>query len=95
MSNAACLLAAGRSANTWIGYTGKLKLWEDFCACTGVRPFPAQPSHVLCYLGYLQEEGSVKVGSLQPYLSTINSWHTYMGLSKPVVGQAVNMLRRG
>jgi len=61
----------------------------------GVRPFPAQPSHVLCYLGYLQEEGAVIGGSLQPYLSAINSWHADMGLSKPLVGQAVNMLCRG
>jgi len=29
------------------------------------------------------------------YLSAINSWHTDMGLAKPAVGQAVNMLRRG
>jgi hypothetical protein len=61
----------------------------------GVRPFPAHPSHVLCYLGYLQEEDDVKACSLQPYLSAINSWHADMGLSKPAVGQAVNMLRRG
>ena len=46
-------------------------------------------------LNNLQEEGVVKAGSLQPYLSAINSWHADMGLSKPAVGQAVNMLRRG
>jgi hypothetical protein len=56
MRNATHLLAAGRGANTWLGYAGKLKRWEDFCACAGVRPFRAHPSHVLCYLGYLQEE---------------------------------------
>jgi hypothetical protein len=61
----------------------------------GVQPFPAYPSHVLCYLGYLQEEGDVKAGSLQQYLSAINSWLTDMGLSKPAVDQAVNMLPRG
>jgi hypothetical protein len=80
---------------TFYGYAGKLKRWEDFCVCAGVRPFPAQPAHVLCYLRYLQEEGVVKAGILQPYLSAINSWHTDMGLAKPAVGQAVNMLRRG
>ena len=93
--NAARLMTAGRRANTWLGYAGKLKHWEDFCAQAGVRPFPAQPAHVLCYLGYLQEEGVVKAGSLQPYLSAINSWHADMGLAKPAVGQAINMLRRG
>ena len=61
----------------------------------GVRPFPEHLSHVLCYLGYLQEEDAVKAGSLQQYLSAINSWHADMGLSKPAVGQAVNMLCRG
>jgi hypothetical protein len=95
MRNAACLMTAGRRANTWLGYAGKLKHWDDFCVRAGVRQFPAQPSHVLCYLGYLQEEGAVKAGILQPYLSAINSWHTDMGLAKPAVGQAVNMLRRG
>jgi hypothetical protein len=95
MRNAARLMTAGRRANTWLGYAGKLKRWEDFCAQAGVRPFPAQPAHVLCYLGYLQEEGVVKAGSLQPYLSAINSWHADMGLAKPAVGQAINMLRRG
>ncbi len=92
--NAVRLMTARRRANTWLGYAGKLKHWEDFCVRAGVRPFPAQPSHVLCYLGYLQEEGAVKAGSLQPYLSTINSWPTDMGLAKPAVGQAVNMLRQ-
>jgi hypothetical protein len=58
-------MTAGRRANTWLGYAGKLKRWEDFCVRAGVRPFPAQPAHVLCYLGYLQEEGVVKAGSLQ------------------------------
>ena len=95
MCNAARLLAAGRRANTWLGYAGKLKRWEEFCACAGVRQFPAHQSHVLCYLGYLQEEGAVKAGSLQQYLSDFNSWHADMGLSKQAVGQAVNMLCRG
>jgi len=95
MRNAVRLMTAGRRANTWLGYAGKLKCLEDFCVCAGVRPFPAQQAHVLCYLGYLQEEDAVKVGSLQPYLSAINSWHTDMGLAKPVVGQVVNMLSRG
>jgi hypothetical protein len=95
MRNAARLMTAGRRANTWLGYAGKLKRWEDFCAQAGVRPFPAQPAHVLCYLGYLQEEGVVKAGSLQPYISALNSWHADMGLAKPAVGQAINMLRRG
>ena len=89
MRNAARLMAAGRRANTWLGYAGKLKRWEDFCVRAGVRPF-AQPAHVLCYLGYLQEEGAVKAGSLHPYLSAINSWHTDMGLTKPVVGKKTN-----
>ena len=95
MRNTARLLAAGRRANTWLCYAGKLKRWEDFCGRYGVRQFPAHPSHVLCYLGYLQKEGPVKAGSLQLYLSAINFWHADMGLSKPAVGQAVNMLCRG
>jgi hypothetical protein len=29
----------------------KLKRWEDFCVCAGVRPFHAHPSHVAAPAG--------------------------------------------
>ena len=89
---AECLRTAGRHVSTWLGYAGKVKQWEDFCARTGVAPFPAQQAYLLCYLGHIQEEGTVKASSLQPYLSTLNSWHADMGLPKPAVGQAITML---
>jgi len=89
---AECLRTAGRHVSTWLGYAGKVKQWEDFCARTGVAPFPAQQAYLLCYLGHIQEEGTVKSSSLQPYLSTLNSWHADMGLPKPAVGQAITML---
>jgi hypothetical protein len=93
--NALKLLLAGRRANTWLGYASKVKRWHDFCDSAGIPAFPARPEHILCYLGYLQEEGRIKASSLQPYLSALNSWHVDMGLPKPAVGHAITMLRRG
>jgi hypothetical protein len=46
-------------------------------------------------LGYLRDEHRVKSGSLQQYLSAINSWHADMGLEKPAVGHVIQLLRRG
>ena len=34
-------------------------------------------------------------GSLQPYLSAINSWHADLGFAKPAVGHSITRLHRG
>ena len=34
-------------------------------------------------------------GSLQPYLSAINSWHADMGFEKPAIGHVIQRLRHG
>ena len=77
---AAQLLIAGRRPSTWRSYSSKLQRWFDFCTrvqqeqgSPPIPPFPARPAHLLAYLGYLRQEGSVAAGSLQPYLSAINS----------------------
>ena len=99
---AAQLLVAGRRPSTWRSYSSKLQRWFDFCTRVQqeqgqppIPPFPARPAHLLAYLGYLRQEGCVAAGSLQPYLSAINSWHADLGLPKPAVGHSITRLRRG
>ena len=101
-ATAARLLTRSRRESTWLSYSGKLKRWIDYCTVVvpsrgfpAISPFPAQRQHVLAYLGYLRDEHRVKSGSLQQYLSAINSWHADMGLEKPAVGHVIQLLRRG
>ena len=96
------LLIAGRRPSTWSNYSGKLQRWFDFCTRVQrqhgkppIPPFPARPEHLLAYLGFLRQEGEVAAGSLQPYLSAINSWHADLGLAKPAIGHSITRIRRG
>jgi len=45
-------------------------------------------------MGFLAEEGKVKAGSLQPYLSAINSAHADFGFDKPAQGHWIILARR-
>lgn len=101
-ASAAHLLAAGRRDSTWRSYSGKLQRFIDFCehvvpqyGLPPVAALPARPAYIYAYIGYLYEEGAVHAGSLQPYLSAINSWHADMGFEKPAVGHIIQRLRHG
>ena len=95
LAEAAQLLAAGRRPSTWRSYASKLQRWLDFCQRARIQAVPAKQEHVLCYLGSLYSEGRIHAGSLQPYLSAINSFHADLGLERPALGHAVKLLRRG
>jgi hypothetical protein len=41
------------------------------------------------------QEGTVHAGSLQPYLSAINSFHADLGLDRPAMGHIVHLARKG
>ena len=101
-ATAARLLTRSRRESTWLSYSGKLQRWIDYCTLVvpsrgfpAISSFPAQRQHVLAYLGYLRDEQRVKAGSLQQYLSAINSWHADLGFEKPAVGHVIQLLRRG
>lgn len=92
----------GRRENTWASYHSKLNRWIDFCTVvypasghTPLCPCPASTASVLAYLGYLQDEGLVHHGSLQPYLSAINSLHSDLGFPTPAAGPLVRLARKG
>lgn len=99
---AAQLLRWGRRESTWANYDSKLLKWFHFCTVVWpaaghapLRPFPAEPAHILAYLGYLCEQDRVHASSLQPYLSAINSFHADLGHPKPAIGSLVHLARRG
>ena len=63
--------------------------FPPLCLC------PASALTVALYLGHLSEEERVHHGSLQPYLSAINSFHQDMGFERPAIGHLVTAIRHG
>ena len=102
VATAGQLLHFSRRTTTVNSYDGKLSKFLDFCGpvqeaagCPSLCPCPAKPSTILAYLGWLADEGTVHAGSLQPYLSAINSFHADQGLDRPAVGHLVQLARKG
>jgi hypothetical protein len=92
----------GRRKNTWESYDSKLRKFVNFCTvvvpaagCEPLCPCPASQATVLAYLGFLQGEDKVHAGSLQPYLSSINQFHSDLGYDCPAIGSLVQLARRG
>jgi len=68
---------------------------QDDAGAPRLCPLPASPATILAYMGFLAEEGKVKAGSHQPYLSAINSAHADFGFEKSAQGHWIILARRG
>lgn len=91
-----------RRETTWANYDSKWLKWVHYCTVVWPEaghaplcPCPADPAHVVAYLGWLCEQDRVHASSLQPYLSAINSFHADLGYSKPALGSIVALARKG
>ena len=89
---AATLLSSAYASSTQGNYQ---RLWEKFqtyCIHVGLQDMPASPSTVAAYLGYIFERGSVRGGSLRPYLAAITAKHRMHGHTDPTAdGQVVEV----
>jgi len=99
---AAVLLSRGRRPRTIKGYESKFERFCYFCedeqilaGYESLCPMPAEPTTVLLFLGYLQQEDKVHASSLQPYMSAINQAHIDFGFSAPAMGHDIKLARRG
>ena len=95
-------LDRSRRSNTKISYNSKMNRFDEFCTTTQddagaprLCPLPASQATILAYMGFLAEEGKVKAGSLQPYLSVINSAHADFGFDKPAQVHGIILAGRG
>ena len=102
LGRARACLEAGRRDNTWNQYAGKFAAFVTFCTVVipaggapAACPLPATVATVIAYLGWLQEQDSVHFGSLQPYMSAINTAHDDAGFARPAIGKVVGMTRKG
>ena len=89
------LAASAREDNTNESYD---RHWEEFdrwCAEQHLDSLPATPRMVFAYVGHLADRGTIAAGSLQPYLSAINTRHADYGFDRPAIGHLVTSARKG
>ena len=93
----------GRRQRTRSSYAEKWQRFVTFCTHTlpnaysmrARRYLPASERTVLLYLSYLNDEGRVHEGSLNPYLAAINQMHEDYGLPKPAASHFTKLTRKG
>ena len=101
--HAAYLMLHGRRQRTRSSYCRKWQRFVSFCTHTlpnaysmrARRYLPASERTVLLYLSYLNDEGRVHEGSLNPYLAAINQKHEDYGLPKPAASHFTKLTRKG
>jgi len=94
-AEAASMLTHALANTTADGYE---RLWwrsARYCEDEGVSALPAAPTTVVCYLSTVLRSGTVSPGSLQTYLSPIDSRHASVGLPRPAVCHLVHSARTG
>jgi len=92
---AASMLANQLAGSTRDNYAAKWSSFVDFCQASGYPPLPTTTEVVACYLDELYERGTVAPGTLQNYLTPINSVHALCQLEKPAVGPMLTAVRHG
>lgn len=92
---AAQLLSYALADATKTTYGNKWLQVVAFCQASGYSSLPASTETVACYLGHIFERGTVAPGSLQNYMTPINSVHVIMGWERPAVGPLLMALRQG
>jgi hypothetical protein len=56
------------------------------------KPLPVSMSTVLFYLSHLSQEGEVREGSLNQYLSSVNQMHQDTGFRRPALCHYVDII---
>lgn len=89
------LMASALEDGTVEQYDRHWRTYCTWCQLSGREPLPSTPRMVAAYIGWLAERGTIAAGSLQPYLSAINSMHEDFGLARPALGHLVKRARGG
>ena len=94
---AVSLLSTGLKNQTIRNYDGKLSKFIKYCTSQTppLAPIPAELNTILRYIAFLARSGTIKVDSVQPYLSCINTAHVSVGLAPPAVGPQIEQARKG
>eukprot|EP00873_Tetraselmis_striata_P008564 jgi/Tetstr1/428828/TSEL_018815.t1 len=86
------VLTISITANTYSNYEGKIRLFPEFCIDEeGSSPLDCTKSTCVHDLAWIAEHGTIGAGSLQPYLSAINTFlrHTARRDDAPATGPTI------
>lgn len=78
----------GAYANTWANFV-------PFCEANGYPFLPPTTEVVACWVGELNERGTVASVTLQSYLTPMNSVHALYNMDKPAVGPMLMIVQHG
>eukprot|EP00873_Tetraselmis_striata_P001592 jgi/Tetstr1/421856/TSEL_012756.t1 len=82
------------TASTY-NYEGKIGLFAEFCIDDlGIFPLDCTESNCVRYLAWIAEHGTIVAGSLQPYLSAINTFLRHTGRDDaPATGPTIGDMK--
>jgi len=89
------MLANQLAGSTRDAYATKWCAFVYFCQASGYPSLPTTTEVVSCYVGELYERGTIALGTVQNYLTPINSVHALLQLPKPAVGPLLTAVRHG
>jgi len=89
------MLANQLAASARDTYASKWASFVDFCQASGYPSLPTTTEEVACYVSELYECGTAAPGTLQNYLTPIDSVHALCQLDKPAVGPLLTAVRHG
>ena len=92
---AAAMLANQLAGSTRDTYATKWGAFVDFCQASGFPSLPTTTEVGTCYVGELYERGTIAPGTIQSFLTPINSVHALLQLTKPAVGPLLKAVRHG
>jgi len=94
---AAELAQSSLSTTTQDSYGPKWLQFVHFCADAGLCALPAAPDTCVLYLAHLAHRGTLQPGSVQPYLSAINTVHRQLLFLEegPATGPLLDQVRTG
>jgi hypothetical protein len=89
------LLSAAWAPSPAATFDSTIRRYFDFCAEHQLAPLAATPAHMARYVAWLEQLGTIKASSPQPYLSAINGFFKDHGLEAISLGDMVAKVRKG
>eukprot|EP00873_Tetraselmis_striata_P041462 jgi/Tetstr1/461726/TSEL_006816.t1 len=95
-TNVLDLLTTSLTASIYSNYEGKIRLFAEFCIDEeGIPLLDCIESTCVRYFALIAERGTIGAGSMQPYLSAINTFLRHTGQDDaPATGPTISDMKR-
>ena len=94
-NTAAVIIGSAYASATQGNYQHLWETFQEYCNRTGLLSMPATAETICSYLGFVYDRGSVRGGSIRPYVAAVAAKHRTMGFPDPTTGGQVSQTRRG